>query len=325
MSRFTKDAMMEELRFILLCQADHILLTASYDVAANFIGFGVGLYPTYKYMFQEGVHTHDDEEIPEVDLSRFSITSLLKEAYDFAFTPSLFNDLNEGDVSKLVAFMNGVPRMGEYGGAYSFTSNDGLCQTIVDAAHARWKLEMERAGTFSARELALLANMSEGAVRNAMSDKSASGLRIIPGEKPAQVDQADAHSWLLARRGFIPTPTRPGQDSVLKERLAAVRTGKELGQLISLISGFFDEDGHNFEESEHTHNSYFEVDRSSGGLAALSWSRDEYTSWLNGTYSFDAGKAVALARALDLDGPTFAAKALEASLRRDAEPEGNER
>ncbi|PIK72108.1 hypothetical protein CS379_15770, partial [Methylobacterium frigidaeris] len=298
------------------------LITANYEAAESFIGFGVGLSASYESMKDTSFMTNEHNE---VDLSRFHISGLLDEAYDFAWTPSLFDSLEESDIRKLIAFMNGIPRLGLYGELHSFVGDNGLCQTVVDTAYARWKIEMDRTGTFTARELALLANMSEGAVRNAMSDKSAAGLRVVTGVKPAQVDWADAHPWLLARRGFVPTPTRPGQDGVLKERLAAVRTTKELGQLIYVINNILDDEHkHNFEEgSFSTGSSEFEVDRSSGGLPALGWPQDDYDAWINGTYEFDARKATELAKALDLDGPTFAAKALEASLRRDAETEGD--
>ena len=318
MNRITKDALRGELRLILLCQADHILITASREAATSFIGFDTGFHRTYDFMHLQG-------ECPEVDLDRFAITGLLDKAYDFALTPSLENSIGETDVTKLITFMNGVPRVGGYGEARSFTSSNGLCQTIVDTAHARWKLEMERGGTFTARELALLANMSEGAVRNAMSDKSESGLKVIHGSKPAQVDWSDARDWLHGRRGFVPTPTKPSLDETLKARFAAVKTAQELGALIYTHATLLDPDTrHEFEENEFgTYSSFFEVDRACGGLARLGWSESEYAAWIRGTFEFDTRKATDLAKALDFDVPAFAAKALEVSLRRDAEIEGD--
>jgi hypothetical protein len=69
--------------------------------------------------------------------------------------------------------MEGLPRIGSVADAdtHQFMGPDGRCRIVVDVVHARWKLQWDELGhSLTTRELALLANMSEGAVGNAMAD-----------------------------------------------------------------------------------------------------------------------------------------------------------
>ena len=156
----------------------------------------------------------------DVDLSQFQIASAFERGFDFAYRPSVMNTLGSHEIQDLTVFMLGTPRSGGVssgGETHPYMTPDGLCQTVADAAHARWKLEWDSLGagrhTFTTRELALLANMTEGAIRNALSDKSENGLRAVPNSKnPVLVEHAEAWRWLKGRRGFIPSPQRPRDD-----------------------------------------------------------------------------------------------------------------
>lgn len=296
--RFTKDQMRDELQTLFLFEADHILLGAGEDTAAAFIGFSVG--EEQEYCFQAS---------SKVDLARFKISDSFERGYDYAFRPSVLNSLGEHEVQDLVVFMLNVPRAGGItsgGETHRFMTPDGYCQTVADTVQARWKLEWDSTGAgsheFTPRELALLANMTEGAVRNAVADKSENGLKAIPGKKnPIKIEHDEAWRWLNGRRGFIPSPKRSSEDRFLTEHLRDIQSSQEFGNLV-----------------ERQLWSVFGSPQAAP--SALRWATDEIEQWCNGTFEFDEARARQLAEALDLDVPLFAGKALEVRLRRNMPP-----
>lgn len=328
MTRFTKEQMRDELRDILLYQADHIACCGATEAAELFIGF------PQEDEEDEIYQSYYEMQPSRVDLGRFRISRYFELAYDFAFHPSLMHHIEPTEIGSLITFMNGTPRpvsedidnidplLPMRPLSASFMEQDGYCQTVADAALARWKLEISGRGTFTPRELALLANMSEGAVRNAISDKSETALKPIPGSKPVQVEHEEALRWLQGRRGFKAIPKRMGDDTIATVKLETVRTAQELGRLIRAHYITF-LGGHPFQDNSTNrlsgnYDPYFKLEQMPKGVKSLDWSEDEFKSWQDGTFHFDRGKALKLAEALDLDAPLFVGKALEVSLRRDA-------
>lgn len=289
MTPFTESEMLTELKTIFLYEADHIAHGASREKAAAFIGFEAEQYW--------------NENPDRVDLTGFAIAGAFERGFHFAFLPSATNLIGGEDIQDLDVFMQGVPRVGgqrgEGGETHLFMTPEGLCRTVADTVHARWKLEWEEAGTFSVRELTLLANMTEGAVRNALAARDG-GLRAIPGSKPVAIAHEDARTWLAGRRGFRPSPKRARDDAILHEELRALQSAKA-------VSHFIDR----------------RLSQRFGNLknaaAELGWPPDYLDAWRNGGFAYDFDQASALARALDLDEPTLIGKSLEVTLRRDAE------
>jgi hypothetical protein len=297
MARFAKEEMLNELRTIFLYEADHILMGAGSQSAENFIGFPVPEGRQYCF-----------ESPDKVDLSRFQITDKFVRGYDVAFAPSVLTALEGSEFQDLIVFMQGTPRVGGIsagGETHRFMTPDGYCQMVADAAFARWKLEWDESGagshTFTTRELALLSNMTEGAVRNAIADKT-NGLRSIPGSKPVSIEHDEALRWLQERRGFIPTPERARDDRSLTEHLRNIQSPHVLGKLIErqLWSTFGSPDA---------------------APAALGWTVDEIGQWCRGSFQFDESRARQLGQALDFDVPLFVGKVLEVSLRRSSSTE----
>lgn len=292
MARFTKQQMLDELRTIFLFEADHILLGAGEAVAKAFIGFGAG---------EAGEFCHRPSA--DVDLSRFQISTSFDRGYEYAFRPSILNSLGEGEVQDLSVFMLGTPKAGgiQSGGeTHDFMTQNGLCQIIADTVHARWKLEWETPGVhdFTTRELALLADMTEGAVRNALADKSDSGLVAIPGTKnPVMIEHAEAMRWLKGRRGFISSPERASEDRFLAEQLQNVQSAAALGHLIAL----------------RVRQVFGALDNAS---AKLGLQPTVLEAWSNGSQDFNEAQALQIACALDFETPLFVGKALEVTLRR---------
>ncbi len=293
MTRFTKDHMLRELQVILLFEADHILMGAGEKMAEAFIGFASG-------MDREYCHRNPTD----VDLTRFPIAATFANGYDYAFQPSLLNSIGEHEVQDLLVFMLGTPKAGGVssgGETHEFMTPNGLCQIVAETVYARWKLEWDSntAHTFTTRELALLADMTEGAVRNAIADKSDGGLRAIQGTKnPILIEHADALQWLLGRRGFVASPKSPNADRFMKEHLQSLVSPEALGSFVErrLIEQFSS------------------IEQAS---ASLGWNSDKVEPWCRGTFVFHEEQAKTLALALDLDLPIFAGKALEVTIRRE--------
>jgi len=289
MAGFSKEQMLDELRTIFLFEADHVLISSGAAKAEAFIGFPPG---------EEGEYVHESPS--KVDLSLFaSIAASFERAYEFAFNRSRLNTFGEHEVQDLQAFMEGTPRIGGISSAgeqHRFMTPDGYCRMVADAALARWKLEWagDESATFTTRELALLANMSEGAVRMAISDKTEGRLKAIPGSKPVAVEFAEAKRWLSGRRGFIPWPERAADDRFLARAIRDAESPRVLARLIHQVAGF----------------------EPANKLAdKLGWSAADVQPWLDGAFVFDVDRAGQLAKVLQLDVPMFVGKALEVSLR----------
>ncbi len=292
MVRFTKEQLLDELRTIFLFEADHIFLGGGLEMAERFIGFAPG---------DEGEYCHHAPA--DVDLGRFCIASSFTAGYDYAFRPSVMNMLDEHEVQDLITFMLGTPKAGGIssgGETHDFMSSNGCCQTVSDTVLARWKLEWSIGDhSLTTRELALLADMTEGAVRNALADKSENGLRPIPGTKnPVEVEHAEALRWLQGRRGFIASPVRASDDRFLTEDIQNLQSTEKLGHLLG-----------------------FRLSKVFGGsdevAKALGWDVEEVERWRKGTQAFNENHARQLGKALDLDLPVFLGKVLEVTLRRD--------
>lgn len=286
MQKFTKQDVMNELRKILLVQADHLAIAGSPELAETFIGLPQ----------PEGSWNFSDHDPEIVDLSRFNIAHQFDQCFDYAFTPSVLTSHDDSYVQDLQVFMLGIPRTDNGGEMLPFLQ-EGFCHTVAEATLARFNLD--EGFDLTTSQVALMANMTEGAVRNALAQKGESGLRAIPGTKnPVMIEHAEALSWLQGRRGFAPTPQHFREDRFLTAQIANERTTHGLGKLISrLLWPIF---GNHEKASEK-----------------LGWAKEKLEAWIGGTQAFSVEDATHLAKALKLDVPLFVGKAQEVSLRRD--------
>lgn len=285
MARFAKDAMLDELQTILLYEADHILIGRGEVVAAAFIGFELD---------DEGEHLNLRPS--KVDLDLFPIADTFRQGYDYGFNPSPLNICGLDVVQDLQVFMEATPRAGGIlsgGTTHAFMSPEGMCRQVADAAMARWKLADHR-GDLTVREIALLADMSEGAVRNAISLGEAGGLQAVKGSKPLVVSGDVAERWLKSRRGFVPTPATAKDDAFLGDRIAGAVTVAEIVGLIRHLASLPSSPGAAFLDQ----------------VGAASW--NEVTSEIAGMHM---GSVQRYAEALGVDVPMFVGKATEVALR----------
>lgn len=294
MPKFTKEDVLNELRKILLIQADHLVITGSVELAEAFIGLP---QPEDSWDF----FAHDPKL---VDLSRFNIAHQFDWCFDYAFNPSVLTRHDESYVQDLLVFIDGIPRSDNGGDRLPFLTDQGLCHTVADATYARFALE--EGFDLTTRQVALMANMTEGAVRNALAQKGDGGLRAIPGTKnPVMIEHAEALTWLQGRRGFVPTPENFRDDRFLTAQIANERTAQGLGKLVSRLLWPI------FGTPEKA-------------PAQLGWSTEKLDAWTTGTQEFSVEDAARLATALKLDVPLFVGKAQEVVLRRELDPENKE-
>lgn len=288
---FSKEQIRDQLRKILLVQADHIANTANALVAEHFAGFAL----------PEGDSYYVETDPNQIDLDRFHATMLLSACYEYAANPSVLTDHDDSLVQDLQSFVLGIPQADIGGGIHDFLTERGTCQIIAELSLARFKLD--DGFDLSAREVALLASITDGAVRNALADKSDNGLLPIKGTKnPIMIENNEALRWLQGRRGFVPTPKSLDDDRYVAERILKSVSPSEIGEIISRLSWV------RFRSPDEAY-------------VKLGWTKAGFDEWCSGKQAFDQLEAVQLAEALRIDVPLFVGKVRETTLRRDMESE----
>ncbi|MDA8251907.1 MAG: hypothetical protein M0Z28_22465 [Rhodospirillales bacterium] len=274
---FSKDDMLTELKRAMLVQASQIAHAGSMEAAIAFIGFGTTneLYP----------YCEDDAD--KVDLRRFHASSYMDAAYDYAFQIGCYWAFGDGEAQDLNEFIQGANPRNCFGNGSPLANLDSLCRRAADMAFGRWKLSQGH--DLRIRELALLADMKEPAVRNSLSKDR---ITVQNGE----VDSEAASKWLAERRDFIPTRTNEGN----KERWANfARTVLQINDLSKAFGQLLK--GYPLSEAE---------------LAAKAQVSEPFIGALAaGRPTLDLEALRRVGEALDLDAPHFVGVAVQAALR----------
>lgn len=146
-----------------------------------------------------------DGELSEVPLSIVNLENVytglqLLLMYDFAFGRSGVEPSGDFEETALASFIGLVQPVWAYGDEAPWPK-DPLSQRVLDAYRARVRLYTndEEEAFFSVRELALLADITEGAVRNALSNKEVTSTK---GASGVVVAREEARRWLSKKRGF---------------------------------------------------------------------------------------------------------------------------
>lgn len=100
--------------------------------------------------------------------------------------------------------------------------DDGWRQTDYGAEHGILAGDQ---GHLTIAEIALLANMDEGSVRNAANKKLPDPLKTVQRGKRSLVEPAEARRWLAGRKGFV--PTKPCDGSQIRPPEYNVRLTQE--------------------------------------------------------------------------------------------------
>lgn len=154
---------------------------------------------------EAGKSYFDMEAKPEViNSGDTALFAHLQMIHSYAFGLNA-HEVEPGGLDEAVvkSFLEVIPSRDFDGEAYVFSPKGNLVETVLETAFARYKLDHPVKGDYmTVPELALLAGMKEGSVRNQISSsdtvKYASGKAGIPHNK--------ALKWLKERRGFRETP-----------------------------------------------------------------------------------------------------------------------
>ena len=277
---------LDELARVLLFQADQLAATASQSIAESFIGFAHG----------EDGRPFSDHPRSRVDPRRFPIFRVFSDAVAFVTRPHPDHVMGE-EVHRLRTFMFHSPRSGPHSAVsrkqQRFMRPWGLCRTIADAAVARWKLEVDRCGNFSVRELALLADVSDDAAVRSIDRgrKEHDADAYVSTSTLLAIDEAV--SWLSKQPDFVSSWKVSKDDPHVRSRLASVASTEDLHNFVQL------------------HRSLYAPILPT---AARTMS-PELAAWENGGFVFEPRRAAAFAQSLGLDVPLFVGKVVEVSMR----------
>jgi len=277
---FTKTQMMEELKVVLLTQASQIAHAGKIEYAVAFMGFEPE-DPSYPYGFKQA---------DQVDLTRFDATHYLDRAYDFGFQVERYWDWQDGLAEDIKSLMDGATPVGRDGWSSPVSAENSFCRHAADLAFGRWKLE--EGLDLSIRELALLAGITEAAVRNALSKER---IAVTNGE----VDHTVAQSWLRQRRSFVPTRKEEADKERWVEWKHALLNIKPFAEAFAQIL-------RDYPMSEDVLSAKAQV------------SSEFIKKLLAGRPDIDAAALQRVGEALDLDAPHFAGAAVQAALRSSA-------
>ena len=184
---FSRGDVMKDLQKALIAEAAMIFRWGSRDAAEAFIGLSLS---------RQARAPLDDGDPTQIDLSRFQSTAIIDAAFDWAFQtnqPGAFRIVDRDNLCSLLeGASSGTPRLRS-----PMADSVSPLRMTIDTALARWKLEFEPDKKLAVRELALLAQMTEVAARNALAK---AGLKARGG-----IDNHSASRWLSERQKFIPT------------------------------------------------------------------------------------------------------------------------
>lgn len=305
---FTREDMLLELRELLLIEACRIDLMRGPKATEAFIGFTLdldGLNSENSDFF-----TRLDEASKKIELHNFALTRNFELAYDYAFQIGSWASYDEAIDTRLgsvaqsfPSFWGVVGRMIEHS---PYHLENSKCRHVVDMASARLRLFVLGEG-LKIRQLALLANMKEPAVRNSLSSDG-----IKTEGKRGLVDAERALTWLSDRRGYIPTKAIVEQSRDIPEYTARVLQENNFADALRLFAqeqGVW-RPGDSLTEAVTRASSVDSkfVQQLVDGVPALITSN-------NAAPSIDIDSISRVGRALNIDVPKFVASAVELALR----------
>lgn len=190
---FSLDTVLQELRCHLVSQASDIGWTADPAAASAFIGFD----------FCPNDDGESEEAMERIDLERFNITRIVREAYRSAFRPGPGREISEEDVDELEQIIMGtMVRFGRRHWSPLDREGSALQRTLLAAYH-RWQIVD---GNFFASDtidqsttdaIGILTGMPAHAVRNALSRD---GISLVK----SKIDGPALMEWVITRRNFAP-------------------------------------------------------------------------------------------------------------------------
>ncbi len=183
---FSLEDVLLDLRQALLAEALMIRNIAGDEAAAAFAGTSLG----------DGAWLLEgDGDSSVLDLDRFNITRVIRDAYSYAFVPGPEPRISDEDVDELEMYLERVSAKRTNRCHNPLNHERSPIRVTAEMAYARWQLREEFGLTVSA--MAFLARMTEAAARNSLSKLS---IKTEGGRVPHDV----AIRWLEVRRDFLP-------------------------------------------------------------------------------------------------------------------------
>ena len=171
------------------------------------------------------------------DLSRFKLGQELEALYRYAFAGELVGEINdeseEGNLGWLIALQGllATPSVEHYleeiRDQFDGAGDDQKARGLAELARrAAARCAVDHGDRLTLPQLALLADMEERSVRNALHAKGSGGL--VAGRSPEGeifVENAEANRWLEGRRGYrktvrLGTADHPAYGDPVPENLA---------------------------------------------------------------------------------------------------------
>lgn len=276
---FTKEEFAREVREHLYIQASQIAHACSDDAAAAFLGFPSEF---------SAAGSIDHDAFSRIDLSRFPAWNYLSVAYDYAFQVGNSWHYNEDVHTDVVALSNGMSIAAISGEDSPYMNPNSMCRNVIDRAIGRFYLEEWQQQTLTVRQLALLADMSEAAVRNSLSAEKIK----------TPVESEIARIWMRARKAFVPTKSEEHREAFWKVHTRSHLNASRFSDGLATVIG----------EMGLTNE---EIARRAGVPQAT------VRMLLDGPSGLpDLSEMRQLGEALNLDVPHFVGQATEAALRK---------
>ncbi|MGA1860609.1 hypothetical protein VH569_31900 [Azospirillum sp. 11R-A] len=273
---FSLDDLRDELRRIFLIQAGLIMLARGMETAEAYVGF----LPEHDDPIE--AEPYDLDTLDHVDLLLFPIVREFETLYRQVFEPREAPALWGGDTLLANNFVQALPEVSASGIVCEFP----LVRRVAETAYARSKLDefvaLKPAPNLSVREIALLADMTEGAVRNAISSQGPDRLRTERQGKGISIKPLEALRWLAGRRGFVTRPCRPMGDGWFWKNFEADLSRRYLAYCLEILI-------------------YNNLGQPAAAAAKLGWLIEEVENWIAGRFPNDAAHIAAMADALGLD------------------------
>lgn len=218
---FTREEVEHEIRRAALAMASMLATYApnGRELAAQYLGVEL---PGYDYQ------DLSSDEIDQIPIERHHLYGVIIDAYDYAYQTGS-RGLDHISVSEraveAAGILTGFPQTDAMGEPSPLDKlNPQPLRQILDTFMARCSLD--DGFDLTIRELALLANMGEPAVRTSLSSE---GIKSYPKKKghPHQVKHSDAVSWLMGRRGFVPS-VKFGDGTNLEATMDAIFTASNM-------------------------------------------------------------------------------------------------
>lgn len=210
LDHFGIDQLHNELRGIFACMAEQVCVVAGGDAANAFLG--LDLYEEHDGPLD---YAFPADRFPDIDPGRFPITEIFEDVHRTVFSPNSDEDLPfEIEEAAMAAFLRAMPQQKVDGDRPAYLSREGKAVQLAEYAMAVARILRVLWGAYrpgqrlglSAREIALLGQLNEGTVRNAMSGKKAAMKPFVLPDGSAWVPVEVALRWLSERRGYRPRP-----------------------------------------------------------------------------------------------------------------------